>query len=265
MISLLKIEWLKVKNYTAFWVLFILYLVAIFGVNIIAWSINDQVRQSGAGSIVPSLYSYPTTWNMVSYVSTFLFLFPGLIIINHTGNEFSFKTSRQNIIDGWQRKDFITVKLVFAVVISLVATTMVFLTGLLLGNMASAGSSASIFDKIYYLLYFFLQTLLYCIVAVFIVLWVRKSGLAIGIYFAYSLVLENLLSGLVFWVLRNSGNTRISNLFPLQSSDSLIRTPKLSEILPGQNFSDTVMIAVVCFYIGLFCWLSYRNFMKRDL
>ncbi|MFM2337207.1 MAG: hypothetical protein RL115_400 [Bacteroidota bacterium] len=260
---LLKIEWLKVKNYRAFWILLLLYVVAILGVNFIAYTINSQVKD--ATKIVPSLYSYPTLWNMATYVSTFLFLFPGLLIINNAGNEFSFKTSRQNIIDGWNRADFITVKLAFAVIVSLIATATVFLTGLLLGIIADEGSGSSIFNNIHYLLYFFLQTLLYCVVAIFIVVWIRRAGLAIGIYFAYSLVLENLFSGLIFWGLRNSNNTKFSNILPLQSSDALIRTPKLDQILPGQNFNDTVYICLTVIYILFFSWLSYRNFIKRDL
>jgi hypothetical protein len=265
MLQLLKIEWLKVKNYRAFWILLALYIVAIIGSNTIAYSINNQVRESSAGSVLPSLYSFPTTWNMVAFVSTFLFLFPGLLIINHTGNEFSFKTSRQNIIDGWAKKDFISVKLLFAVVISAVATLTVFLTGLLFGMLASDGSSEPMTTNLHFILYFFLQTLLYCIVAIFIVLWVRRSGLAIGIYFAYSLVIENLLAGLIFWLLRNNGNAKFNELLPLQSSDALIRTPKIESLIPGQHFSDPVLLGIVTFYIVLFSWLSYRNFMSRDL
>jgi hypothetical protein len=265
MIKLIKIEWLKVKNYRAFWILLILYVVAIAGINIIAWIINSQVRKGTGGTIIPSLYSYPTTWNMVTFVSTFLFLFPGLLIINHTGNEFSFKTSRQNIIDGWTRKNFISVKLLFAIFISAIATITVFITGLLLGSFSSEGTSASFTDNIQYIPYFFLQTLLYCIVAVFIVMWVRKSGLAIGIYFAYSLVIENLVSGLIFWSMKDSGNTKFRQLLPLESSDALIRTPRLQDILPGQNFSDSTLLIIVSAYILFFSWLSFQNFLKRDL
>jgi hypothetical protein len=91
------------------------------------------------------------------------------------------------------------------------------------------------------------------------------SQIGAGFYFAYSLVIENLISGFIFWGLRHSDNSRFSTLLPLQSSDSLIRTPKLKDVMPGQNFSDTVLIAVVLAYIVFFSWLSYRNFLKRDL
>lgn len=265
MTPLLKTEWLKLKNYRAFWILLILYITAIAGTNIIAWTINDQVRDSGAGSIVPSLYAWPTAWHMTAYVSTFLFLFPGLLMINHAGNEFNFKTHRQNIIDGWRRQDFITVKLVFAVFISALATITVFLTALALGNLASDGGAADFTSNLQFIPYFFLQTLLYCIVAIFIITWIRRAGLAVGIYFAYSLVIENIVSGLIFWSTKTSGNTRIRQLLPLESSDALIRTPKIQEILPGQNFPETTLVAVVIGYIILFSWLSYRNFTTRDL
>jgi hypothetical protein len=97
------------------------------------------------------------------------------------------------------------------------------------------------------------------------VIWIRRSGLAIGIYFAYSLVIENLVSGSLFWTLKDSGNTKFRQLLPLESSDALIRTPRIQDLLPGQNFSDTTLLIIVAAYIFLFSWLSYRNFLRRDL
>jgi ABC-2 type transport system permease protein len=264
MLQILKIEWLKVKNYRAFWILFCLYILAIFGANIIAYSINNQIK-GNTGQLVPSLYAFPTTWHMTAYVSTFLFLFPGLLIINHTGNEFSFKTNRQNIIDGWSRKQFITVKLLFAVIISFVATIAVFLTGLLLGTIASKGGNESMTENLHYIPYFFLQTLLYCVFAVFIVTWVRKSGLSIGIYFGYCMIIENIISSALFWTFREGGNEKFNQVLPLQSSDSLIRTPKLSSMMPFGNLSDTTLIILTLGYIALFSFLSYRSYIRKDL
>ena len=37
-------------------------------------------------------------------------------------NEYTFKTHRQNIIDGWSRKQFITSKLMDVLIISLIVT-----------------------------------------------------------------------------------------------------------------------------------------------
>ena len=40
MLHHLKIEWLKVKDYKAFWIFIILYLFAILGINYIGFYIN---------------------------------------------------------------------------------------------------------------------------------------------------------------------------------------------------------------------------------
>lgn len=265
MLHLLKIEWLKLKNYRTFWILLLLYIVAIIGANGIAYYINQQVRQEGGVSnFVPSLYSFPKTWNMVTYVSSFLFLFPGLLLINHSCNEFSFKTSRQNVIDGISRKDYISVKLVLAIILSAIATVTVFLTGLLWGAAAS-GSLVDFTGNIHYIFYFFLQTLAYCVIAVFIAHWVRRSGLALGIYFAYSLILENIVASLLFWVLMKSNAGKYSQILPLQSSDSLIKTPELSNLLPGNSLPDSALIIITLAYVILFSWLTYRRFLRTDI
>lgn len=265
MLHLLRIEWLKLKNYRTFWILSILYMVAIIGANFLVYQINNQARESDSniGKLIPSLYSFPKTWNMVTFASTFLFLFPGLILINHCCNEFSFKTSRQNIIDGISRKDYISVKLVLTVILSFAATVVVFLTGTVLGYMAS-GNFNDFVTNLHYIFYFFLQTLVYCVLAVFIAHWVRRAGLALGIYFGYSLILENIVEGLMFWLLRNTDNLKYSHILPLGSSDALIRTPEVGNMLSA-NLSDLTLVILSCAYLALFCWLSYRRFLVRDI
>ena len=267
MLHLLKIEWLKLKNYRTFWILLILYIVCIIGANGITYFINSEVRQNnagGVGSVLPSLYAFPDTWHITTFVSTFLFLFPGLLVITHCCNEFSYKTSRQNIIDGLNRQHYISVKLVLTILLSAIATVAVFLSGVLWGYVAS-GSFTGFSEELFYLFHFFLQTLLYSIVAVFLAHLVRRSGLAIGIYFAYSMILENVIYSLLFVSLKQSGNEKFAQLLPLQSSDSLIKLPGSSTLMPSQTFSDTTLILIVLAYMLLFSWLTYRRFIRKDL
>ena len=46
MLHLLKIEWLKVKNYKAFWVFTILYFFAILGINYTGYYINELASEN---------------------------------------------------------------------------------------------------------------------------------------------------------------------------------------------------------------------------
>ncbi|MGB8190849.1 MAG: hypothetical protein WCF67_02965, partial [Chitinophagaceae bacterium] len=130
MLQLLKVEWLKLKNYRTFWILAVLYILSIYGINYIIYMIQHEIlremKQEGViKSIIGAPYSFPDVWQQASYVSGFLLFLMGLGIIIPTTNEFSYKTHRQNIVDGWSRKQFITVKLAMVGIIALVTTIIV--------------------------------------------------------------------------------------------------------------------------------------------
>src|SRR5215213_11080408 len=118
MLQRLGIEWMKLKNYRTFWILSGLYLLSIVGINYIVFTIQqkiyaDQQAKGMAKMIIGDIpYSFPTVWQMTAYVSSFLLFIPGLLMIISITNEYSYKTHRQNIIDGWNRRQFITVKMV---------------------------------------------------------------------------------------------------------------------------------------------------------
>src|SRR5918993_3455473 len=164
MLHLLKIEWLKLKNYRTFWILSALYIISIFGINYIVYRIQENIYNAKEAKGMAEMvigsrpYSFPIVWQMASFVSTFLLFLPGLLLIISITNEYSYKTHRQNIIDGWSRKDFISVKLMQALLLAFISTVAVFFTALWFGF-----TSATPFDsgKIYYLGYFFVQTLTY--------------------------------------------------------------------------------------------------------
>ncbi len=163
MLHLLKIEWLKVKNYRTFWILSALFIISIFGINYIVFQVQQEARQSEFGKMIGGPFDYPEVWHSGAYVSSFLLFIPGLLMIISITNEFSYKTHRQNIIDGLSRQQFIGVKMMLAVIIAFVSAAVVFLMALLFGKM-SGGKELS-FDKIEYIGLFFIQTLSYSMVA----------------------------------------------------------------------------------------------------
>src|SRR4051812_6198783 len=109
---LLTIEWMKVRRYRTFWVLFTLFAVSMFGISFIWWYMNQQFETSGdftmkaAGSMLFGSFHFPGVFNTITQISSWLLYFPGFIIIFHTTNEYTYKTHRQNIIDGLERNDF---------------------------------------------------------------------------------------------------------------------------------------------------------------
>ena len=152
--KLLKVEWMKVKNYSTFWVLSVLYLVSIFGAAFISnliYQSRPKDDKGMSGAIIGKPFDFPDVWHMVSFTSSFLMFMLGLLIIISITNEFSYKTHRQNVIDGWSRKEFILVKMLLTVVISLVATFAVFVTAIIFGLQEEAAFS---FEKIEFIGYF---------------------------------------------------------------------------------------------------------------
>lgn len=137
MAHLLKIEWLKIKNYRAFWVFAILYLASIFLVNYIGWSAQQRAFQTEpmAEQVLGNSYAFPKVWHTVGWMSSWLLYFPGMLIIMLMTNEFNFKTHRQNIIDGLSRQQFIGVKIMMVLILAVLITLLNFITALVFGVM----------------------------------------------------------------------------------------------------------------------------------
>lgn len=261
-LQLLKVEWMKVKNYTTFWVLSILYLVSIFGVNYIAWLVWDaRPKKTGMEMMVGNPpFQFPEVWHTISYASSFLMFIPGLLMIISVTNEYSFKTHRQNVIDGWSRKEFILVKILMTIIIALVSTVAVFLTALLFGLFE--GVSAFDFEKIEYIGYFFIQSLSYTSIALLFSILFKRSGLSIGFYFLYSLILENMLAGFLNRYVDNFGR-----YMPLETTDNLIRVPVFKMIVNQlmASYNTTALLIMSAVYLGLYYFFSMRKFETDDL
>lgn len=265
MLHLLKIEWLKLKNYRTFWILSLLYLISIYGINYIVYTIQENIynakQAKGMAEMVIGLrpYSFPTVWQMTSYVSSYLLFLPGLLLIISITNEYSYKTNRQNIIDGWSRKDFISVKLVLAVIVAFISMLMVFFTALSFGY--SSGSSFN-YKNIHYLGYFFIQTLSYSMVALLFSLLFKRGALAIGVFFLYSLVLENLIAKPLSYYFNDAGR-----FFPLESTDTLIPLPAFEDVQRQMSSPPnyTVFLIIAIIYLALYTIAAIRKFESDDL
>jgi ABC-2 type transport system permease protein len=265
MLQRLSIEWMKLKSYRTFWVLSILYLVSIFGANYIVYRIQQEIYEAKEAKGMAEMmlgtppYAFPNVWHMASYVSSFLLFLPGLLMIVSITNEYSYKTHRQNIIDGWSRQQFITTKLATAIINAAASTIMVFLTALIFGFINGEPFDT---DKMINLVYFFIQALSYTMVALLFALLFRRGALAIGLFFLYAIVLENLLAGLMNHFLNYSGR-----YLPLEATDNLVPLPLFQNVQRRivKPPNSTVMLVVSLAYLAFYFFVSYRKFEKDDL
>lgn len=259
MLHLLKIEWLKIKSYRAFWVFSILYLASIFLLNYIGWSTQQRVLGQGPESGELNPYTFPKVWQTVAWMSSWLLYFPGMLMIMLMTNEFTFKTHRQNIIDGLSRQQFIGVKILLVVILAVITVILNFLTGLTFGYKSGTPFSTSGLE---YIGYSFLQALLYMFFALLLAVLFRRSGLAIIIFILYGIIFEWLISATLTFNLKAAP---YSYFLPLQTSDVLIPVPFGKQVFYPDTPAAGALIAGIAIYLFLYLFFTRKKFVTDDL
>ncbi len=264
---LFKIEWMKIKSYVAFKFLFggflILFILAF-------WTTAHQFMKQFSGksmeeivlkNLVGAPFVFPKVWQSASWMGGLFFIIIGMLFIILIANEFQYKTHRQNIIDGWDRMDFINAKLSVLLFFLLSSTALVFVSGLLIGLIYTpSGELGNIFEGSVYILYFMLMALVYLLVAFFTAIIIKRTGLSIVVYFGLVFVIDNLL-----WASLTFKGSQIGYFLPLESVDSLIPNPFAPKMLMKRNVPDWSLIAVAVAYSILFLYTLRKHFKKIDL
>ncbi len=262
MLHLLKIEWLKVKNYKAFWIFSILYAFAILGINYTGFYVNELTNESLPQSqiLLGKPYAFPNVWQTVGWMSSWLLYFPGILFIMLLTNEFNFKTHRQNIIDGWTRGQFVSVKFMFALLFSIIATLFNFLVGLLFGSITTG--SHFTFSGIENVGYIFIQTVAYITFAMFIAIVFRRSGVAIAVFFVYGLIFEFLVTIFLNFKLELSP---IGYFLPLQVTDVMLPIPFGNKVIYKDAPDTYILVIASLIYIAGYYFFAMKKFKNDDL
>ncbi|KAA2240632.1 hypothetical protein F0L74_31270 [Chitinophaga agrisoli] len=258
MLQIIRTEWLKVRSYRAFWVMVLLAVAIVPGGNYIAAEITSQIQQKTKELIAIAPYDFPLIWQSMANVNSYmtaLFAIPMLILVT---NEFTYRTHRQNIIDGWERRQFVYAKLFWWLALGLLAfiTSVVF--AVILG--LAYGDHGFSFEGFRYMWYYFLQVQVSLAIALLIAVLVRRAGLAIVLYLAYTMMVEQVL---VLLIKRKIGE--VGGLLPLQSGDELLPFPVIGKLIgTGDRFDDSVYLLMLFVYIALFIFLVFRRMLKTD-
>jgi ABC-2 type transport system permease protein len=200
-------------------------------------------------------------------------LLPGLLLILLITNEFTFRTHRQNIIDGTSREDFINVKMVMALISAVAATVLVIITALIFGFASGTSFSMDRFDSVGY---FLLKAVSYNMIALLFAVLVRKTGFAIGLFFIY-MGFENILSAMLQGLsikLKADYSFDIGNMgdyLPMNSADGLLHFPENtitnmannSRIMPHDYMTVSLLLALL--YLLLYFVWSKNRIIKTDL
>jgi ABC-type transport system involved in multi-copper enzyme maturation permease subunit len=218
-------------------------------------------------SFLGSPFAFPDVWQTVAWNSSLLLLIPAILLITLITNEFTYKTHRQNVIDGWSRSQFVTVKLVEVFIFSVLVTIVVFLTTLAFGYFANKPQAGiSVFKEVRFLGFFFVQMLSYTMIAFLISMLIKRAGLAIGVFFIY-IIIET------FIVLFSKNVLKINGLdfMPQEVTDLLIPQPYARKLLAAPDklkmweSQIPTYLMVATLYLLAYCFIANWRFRKSDI
>jgi ABC-2 type transport system permease protein len=266
-LNTLRIEWLKVKYYRTFWILLAVVAVCIPAFNYVIYDFTDNSFPKINGqSLLGNPFSFPNVWRTVPYNAGILIFIPVILIITLFTNEYSYRTHRQNIIDGWSRSRFIYIKLTEVLFLTIFVTGIVVLTCLYFGWLTHTPSQPKAgWDELRNILFFFLETLDYSMIAVLIAMLIRRAGLDMGIFFLYMIVEQFVVS-----IGRNKYKVTWVDYLPEEVSDRLIPQPFARRIISPENTAlwekhVPWYLSIAALYIVIYIFFISWRFRKTDL
>jgi ABC-2 type transport system permease protein len=227
MFNILKTEWLKIKNYPAFWWVMGITALTYPGISYMFYRIYLEIigNENRAHELFKALlgnpFALPEAWRTVAYFSSLFIFIPAIVIIMLITNEYGYKTNRQNIIDGWSRKDFMTGKLFDVLILTLLVTALYTAVVLVTGLTNTTDPAAAKWSLVYYIGLFALQSFSQLSLAFLVGFLVRRSFIALAIFAFYFIVLEPIAVKLLHYKFNNE----IGRFFPLEVSHRLLPRP----------------------------------------
>lgn len=266
MLQLFKIEWLKIRSYRTFWILFAGFLV-FFPVAFYLSAYKYMERVTNTKSMEENLlkmlldspFVFPKAWLASAWMGGLFFVLIGMLFILLITNEVQYRTHRQNIIDGWSRLDFLKAKFSLLIFFVAVSTLLIFIMGLVVGVVFSP-STAKMFDGVKYVGYFALMATLYLMLAFLIAILIKRTGLSIIIYFAIVCIVDNVL-----WLVFTLKESQVGYYMPLEAVDSLVPNPFKPRMLERRTVADYTLVIAAAAYIVAYGYIILRYFRKTDL
>jgi len=281
MFRLLSIEFHKLKYNRASKVLSVIYFGLLTSIALIA-AIKFEFGNFKLHLADAGIFNYPYIWHFNTYIAAILKFFLLLVIVSMMSNEYSYKTLKQNLIDGLSKKEFILSKFYTVIAFALISTIFVFVVSLILGLFYSDYNEFSIiFSDLEYLLAFFIKLLGFFSFGLFLGILIKRSAFAVAGMLVW-FIGESIFKGYLYWSFRGEkipGEKvdSIMQFLPLEAMSNLIKEPfsKLGAIRSAANSMGEAFtksydvefsaILMVLFWTFIFIFSSYKILEKRDL
>ena len=276
MIKLLKIEFKKILTYKVFWILFGLYFIFLAaGILLAEFMVNNMVDSMNKHLPIPlphiNIYYFPDVWQNIAFFATirYVLIFPAIVIIILITNEFTFKTIRQNIINGMSKAEFLISKLQIILMISLIMMVSLIIGAFIIGLSHSGTNEISFFSKgIPFMFGFFISLFAYLVYAFFFGFLLRNTGLTIALFTLYSLIVEPILyyflkSPMVF-------KNNISAYLPVNTVLRITEYPAIPVLkkvigLELQSSVSIISLAIPLLYAIIMIGIVFWIMSKKDL
>jgi hypothetical protein len=237
--------------------------------------INKQIDSINHRMPIPlphiTIYFFPWIWQNMAFFATirYILIFPAIVIIILITNEFTFKTIRQNMINGMSKAEFLVSKLLLILVISVVMTISLTIGTLIIGaSNTSDLSMAMVLEKSSFMIGFFITMLTIQIYALFFGFLLRNTGLSIALFTLYIFIVEPILyyflkSPVVF-------ENNISPYLPVNAVLRVTEYPNIQVLknLMGINLQDSLSFVACCIplgYAAAMIGIVYWVLSKKDL
>ena len=277
---LLGIQLYKIWHNKTSRVLMFGYFLLIFSIAILS-TINVEFGPIKFNLAEQGIFNFPYIWHFNTFIIALLKIFFAIVIVGMIGNEYSYKTIKQNLIDGMSKGEFLKSKVYTIAAFVGISTLLVFIISLILGGIYSDYNEFEIiFSELEYLLAYAVKLFGFFSFCLFLAILIKRSAFALG-FLALWQVFEGIVYGLLRWRLSDLipqlSAEQVIKFFPLQSIGNLITEPftRLSAI---QNIADQLgegftkdygvsflNITVVLVWSALFIWGSYSLLKGRDL
>jgi len=269
MLQLLKIEWLKLKNYKTFiWlsgIYYLLLLLVLCSVKLILnWMEGQGMEFEGISPAIIPFYDFPDVWQNLAYLAGFLKFFLAFIVIISICNEYSYRTIRQNIIDGLSPSQFLLSKQLMILSFSFINVLILWLAGTIMGI-----SNATMFEgQLYimgmeFLFAHFIELVTFLNLAMLLSILMKKAGFAIILLCFYGIFVEPIAVAILGYFTEESW---LLNLFPIEAVNNLVAVPFQRYIF--MEIQDYVSLESVLICIGWYLislGINYYILVKKDI
>jgi len=274
---LLQLEFIKLWNSKISRIIIYAYFTLICSLALIA-AIKFDIGPIKFHLAEQGIFNFPYIWHLNTFFAAFFKVFLAIIIVSMTANEYSYKTIKQNLIDGLSKKEFLLSKVYMAGVFSLISTAFIFFISLILGLVYSDYNELGIiFSDLSFILAFFVKLFSFFSFCLFAGVLVKKSAYALGFMVIWQMF-EGFIRGMIRWKLFDEATTdTIMGFFPLNSMWNLIKQPftrfeavqtvaqQIGEEVKLNYYTSLGDLITAILWAFIFIYLSYFILKKRDL